>query len=59
MAPAIFTLPLCGLSVRIEPVEELVSTAAVGGDVTGVLGMLDSSIISSFGFCALEFIHAM
>ena len=33
----------------IEPVEELVSTAAVGGDEIGVLGVLDSSIISSFG----------
>ena len=42
-------LPLCGLSVCIEPVEELVSTAAVGGDVSGVLGVLDSSILSSFG----------
>ena len=46
MAATIFTLPRCGLSVCIEPVEEFVSTAAVGGDVTGVL---DSSIISSFG----------
>ena len=59
MAAAIFTLPLCGLSVCIEPVEELVSTAAVGGDVTGVLGVLDSLIISLFGSCALEVIHEM
>ena len=59
MAAAIFTLPLCGLCVCIEPVEELISTAAVGGDVTGVLGVLDSSILSSFGPLALELIHAM
>ena len=43
-AAAIFTLPLCGFSVGIEHVEELVSTAAMGGELTGVL---DSSIISS------------
>ena len=49
LAAAIFTFPLCGLSVCIETVEELVSTAAVGGDVTDVLGVLDSSILSSFG----------
>ena len=42
------------LSVCFEPVGELVSTAAVGGDVIGVLGVLDSSIISSFGSWALE-----
>ena len=59
MAAAIFTLPLCRLSVCIELVEELISTAAVGGDVTGVLGVLDSSIISLFGSCALEVIHEM
>ena len=46
---AILTLPLCVLSVCIELLEELVSTAAVGGDVTSVLGVLDSSIISWFG----------
>ena len=50
LGAAIFTLSLCGLSVCIEPVQELVSTAAVGGDVTDVLGVLDSeSILSSFG----------
>ena len=43
-AAAIFTLPLCGFSVGIEPVEGLVYTAAVGGELTGVL---DSSIIPS------------
>ena len=49
LAEAVSTLPLCGLFVCIEPVEELVSTAAVGGDVIGVLGVRDSSITSSFG----------
>ena len=48
-AAAIFTTPLCELCVCIEPVEELVSTSSVGDDVTGVLGMLETSIISSFG----------
>ena len=59
LGAAIFTLSLCGLSGCIEPVQELVSTAAVGGDVTDVLGVLDSSILSSFGPWVLGFIHAM
>lgn len=44
---------LCGLSVCSEPDEELVSSV-VGDDVSLVLGVPDSSVLSSFG----AFIHA-